>query len=118
MSGKQYNSNSHTPSTQPVATQRQSVMCTSCGVVIGISQQIPVGFIDVGFAGQHSVLGSAQPTRPRGSPSPSVFVLELLLEDLSLTPSRVATMRHFRSCLLYTSPSPRDRTRSRMPSSV
>ena len=25
---------------------------------------------------------------------------------------------HFRACLLYTSPSPRDRTRSRMPSSA
>ena len=27
-------------------------------------------------------------------------------------------MRTFKSCLLYTSPSPRDRTRSRMPSSA
>ncbi len=31
-----------TQTTLTVATQRQSVMCTSCGVVIGISQQIPV----------------------------------------------------------------------------
>ena len=27
-------------------------------------------------------------------------------------------MVHFKTCLLYTSPSPRDRTRSRMPSSA
>mgnify|MGYP007112045222 CR=1 FL=1 len=26
--------------------------------------------------------------------------------------------RHYKACLLYTSPSPRDRTRSRMPSSA
>ena len=29
-----------------------------------------------------------------------------------------ATLDHIRGCLLYTSPSPRDRTRSRMPSSA
>ena len=31
---------------------------------------------------------------------------------------RDSTIRKFRICLLYTSPSPRDRTRSRMPSSA
>ena len=31
---------------------------------------------------------------------------------------RPGAMQHFRDCLLYTSPSPRDRTRSRMPSSA
>ena len=29
-----------------------------------------------------------------------------------------STVNHFIDCLLYTSPSPRDRTRSRMPSSA
>jgi len=28
------------------------------------------------------------------------------------------TLEHYKDCLLYTSPSPRDRTRSRMPSSA
>ena len=31
---------------------------------------------------------------------------------------RVPKLKHFPLCLLYTSPSPRDRTRSRMPSSA
>ena len=37
---------------------------------------------------------------------------EALLDRLTLTPERIE------GCLLYTSPSPRDRTRSRMPSSA
>ena len=39
-----------------------------------------------------------------------------LCTTLDLGPCKVATVEHF--CLLYTSPSPRDRTRSRMPSSA
>ena len=31
---------------------------------------------------------------------------------------RARLLEHFQACLLYTSPSPRDRTRSRMPSSA
>ena len=41
-----------------------------------------------------------------------VLVLSKMQQDLSATPTTAAT------CLLYTSPSPRDRTRSRMPSSA
>ena len=46
-----------------------------------------------------------------------------LSEDNSLIVSinnieRLATKKWFKDCLLYTSPSPRDRTRSRMPSSA
>ena len=33
-------------------------------------------------------------------------------------PTRAEALEYYRSCLLYTSPSPRDRTRSRMPSSA
>ena len=44
------------------------------------------------------------------------------LESLSLSVNRLASLRVFARCpnlcLLYTSPSPRDRTRSRMPSSA
>ena len=44
------------------------------------------------------------------------------LEDLYDLPKEERTPENlynlFRSCLLYTSPSPRDRTRSRMPSSA
>jgi len=39
--------------------------------------------------------------------------IKLVLLDLNLTDSS-----GFKTCLLYTSPSPRDRTRSRMPSSA
>ena len=35
-----------------------------------------------------------------------------------VTKSEIFIYGHIRSCLLYTSPSPRDRTRSRMPSSA
>ena len=42
------------------------------------------------------------------------------LSLMGLAPARVEAvfLTHFHSCLLYTSPSPRDRTRSRMPSSA
>ena len=33
-------------------------------------------------------------------------------------PDKVLERKNYRPCLLYTSPSPRDRTRSRMPSSA
>ena len=36
----------------------------------------------------------------------------------NLTPKKREEFRRYRICLLYTSPSPRDRTRSRMPSSA
>ena len=35
-----------------------------------------------------------------------------------MTPLSYNILGHFKTCLLYTSPSPRDRTRSRMPSSA
>ena len=38
--------------------------------------------------------------------------------DLSLGEPDFDTPEHIKDCLLYTSPSPRDRTRSRMPSSA
>jgi len=42
----------------------------------------------------------------------------LALEDVIPGEQREAFGGHFYICLLYTSPSPRDRTRSRMPSSA
>ena len=38
--------------------------------------------------------------------------------NLITTSTNLLTMKHGSNCLLYTSPSPRDRTRSRMPSSA
>ena len=36
----------------------------------------------------------------------------------TITNATTNKMKHIKDCLLYTSPSPRDRTRSRMPSSA
>ena len=48
-----------------------------------------------------------------GLPSPTDEILAGLRRAHSL-----GRVRHLRACLLYTSPSPRDRQRSRMPSSA
>ena len=39
-------------------------------------------------------------------------------EDINFLVDKILGLRIFNDCLLYTSPSPRDRTRSRMPSSA
>ena len=49
---------------------------------------------------------------------PSLPSLESLTEYRPKLPLRVYSSDGFLICLLYTSPSPRDRTRSRMPSSA
>jgi len=43
---------------------------------------------------------------------------EMNIADLALDTPGYVNYKQFTSCLLYTSPSPRDRTRSRMPSSA
>ena len=45
------------------------------------------------------------------------FVIVVNAEKVEVT-GKKASQKLYRSCLLYTSPSPRDRTRSRMPSSA
>ena len=42
----------------------------------------------------------------------------VMIEDKSFSDSFLGVVQDLISCLLYTSPSPRDRTRSRMPSSA
>ena len=44
--------------------------------------------------------------------------LVLWMHSMLPWPNMVAMTSNFQICLLYTSPSPRDRTRSRMPSSA
>ena len=47
------------------------------------------------------------------------FEPDLVIVDINMpNTSGLEVVRHIRTCLLYTSPSPRDRTRSRMPSSA
>ena len=45
------------------------------------------------------------------------FRIDGVREELLKTPE-MNKLSHIKHCLLYTSPSPRDRTRSRMPSSA
>ena len=45
-------------------------------------------------------------------------VTGLIMTDTKIGTGAQATQGHDVACLLYTSPSPRDRTRSRMPSSA
>jgi len=45
-------------------------------------------------------------------------MLEAILSKYLLNALLISLVSIFYSCLLYTSPSPRDRTRSRMPSSA
>ena len=57
------------------------------------------------------------------SPRDGKFIEEIGTYDPNLEPSAFkvdeeAAKRWLNNCLLYTSPSPRDRTRSRMPSSA
>ena len=52
-----------------------------------------------------------QKPNPGGHSDEMCMPLGVILRD-------VLGLAHSRSCLLYTSPSPRDRTRSRMPSSA
>ena len=58
---------------------------------------------------------------PRSSVKP-MQVIPLLIEasnqNIEFTSEEIALFAASHSCLLYTSPSPRDRTRSRMPSSA
>ena len=46
-----------------------------------------------------------------------IRIMENILSELFRTQTEIATADSY-TCLLYTSPSPRDRTRSRMPSSA
>ena len=46
------------------------------------------------------------------------LVTEESVEKITLAKTKEYYQKYFKPCLLYTSPSPRDRTRSRMPSSA
>ena len=47
----------------------------------------------------------------------SIADWQVIIADCGLD-KHMAIVNHLKTCLLYTSPSPRDRTRSRMPSSA
>ena len=57
-------------------------------------------------------------SRIRALSKPSGYRTLLRLYECAPKRAFVAVSKKYGSCLLYTSPSPRDRTRSRMPSSA
>ena len=56
--------------------------------------------------------------RPEGQEARHWEMARKLVEAEALTPGKPSKTGTTKACLLYTSPSPRDRTRSRMPSSA
>ena len=50
--------------------------------------------------------------------NPAVGILSLYVAFVPAACAKLLVLGRIRGCLLYTSPSPRDRTRSRMPSSA
>ena len=63
---------------------------------------------------------TAQPSaRSTSTPAPLVITVERIYDAYQENEARANdTYKEIKLCLLYTSPSPRDRTRSRMPSSA
>ena len=57
-----------------------------------------------------------KPAKNRGASAKKVAVIDMEMGDM-ISDSTAGPFA-FKNCLLYTSPSPRDRTRSRMPSSA
>ena len=55
---------------------------------------------------------------PRGQMAESAEAAQAIAEEIGSDLMVVKAQVHAGGCLLYTSPSPRDRTRSRMPSSA
>ena len=106
-------------------------MCTTKKeVYVGLKAYPPVHFYAEGVHGICGVLGSIKVHGMEGTapytlswtgPVSSRTVMdhagEYEIRDLPAGRYRI-TMRDYYGCLLYTSPSPRDRTRSRMPSSA
>ena len=50
--------------------------------------------------------------------SPLLIQEPMVLERFNKKPEKIKTYKQYKACLLYTSPSPRDATLSRMPSSA
>ena len=87
----------------------------------------PVGIAMVGFAGRdvardvHDPLYATALVVDDGDTRLvliSLDLLQLMAGTVDAYRARIATITGNPPCLLYTSPSPRDRTRSRMPSSA
>ena len=85
-------------------------------------QLLTVSFENNDFALSSEYLRVYSPSAEVRGHGPGQETLQLNKQDVtisSLVPmGNYAIAIHFSDCLLYTSPSPRDRTRSRMPSSA
>ena len=94
------------------------------GILITWLTVSKITFPVVGFQNTPSPSPQPSPT-PSPTPDPLRPRTALLLgyvggnhEGGLLTDTMLLAQANFKACLLYTSPSPRDRTRSRMPSSA
>ena len=107
---------------------------TSLGIIIGVSSVITMISIGSGARqeveeqierfGSNNLILRSQSSSTRGVSMGSNSVNTLTLKDMEALKnelpaiSAIAPRVSLSTCLLYTSPSPRDRTRSRMPSSA
>ena len=83
------------------------------------ASRYPIEFVDTMAKG--GWLGIAMPTNYGGSNlgvTEASLMMMSIAEKGGMTAASSIHMNIFGPCLLYTSPSPRDRTRSRMPSSA
>ena len=71
-----------------------------------------------GSCSRYGIVAFASSLDQAGPMSQNVKDAALLLEVISKFDNKDSTSIDFKSCLLYTSPSPRDRQKSRMPSSA
>ena len=102
------------PTARPAMSQRDEVMATCNGLCVkcGAPAEEVDHRIPRGAFGSDSVENLFGICRICHKEKTSTDVARLRIEDLNVFTSR------FSDCLLYTSPSPRDRQKSRMPSSA
>ena len=102
------------------AEDAQSIMQTFMDAGIQPGQEMEAIMAEAGFdAAEVGELGRPEGERPLGPPPPPPSGNSLEQVDTEEVVSYLdELLAQYSDCLLYTSPSPRDRTRSRMPSSA
>ena len=76
-----------------------------------------IGLSDV-IAANESLYQSLIATETGFSNPPTVEEIQAIIDSANASAAALQAVANYKDCLLYTSPSPRDRTRHRMPSSA